>query len=223
MNNAPAVDAAPWYFTAIVAGITAGAALIGSFVTAWITNREARKRLEVDLGSRREDERLKLLYDRRVTLYSSVAELLDHVTTIYSQIESAYVRVLQIHYIPDDVHATISARIEELRDVGRSLSALIYTALITASTDVVQVIQRIKRDTYTVADLMENLHSANRWAEMDFDKIVKYLTHDHGTCIVLMSRDLGIDRSREDDELPPGNTADDKETMTKAVKQAGDD
>lgn len=96
-------------------------------------------------------------------LYSSVAELLDRVTTIYSQIEISYVRVLQIHYIPDDVHATISARIEELRDVGRSLSALIYTALITASTDVVQVIQRIKRDTYTVADLMEKLHSANRW------------------------------------------------------------
>lgn len=59
-------------------------------------------------------------------------------------------------------------------------------------------------------------------AEMDFDKIVKYLTHDHGTCILLMSRDLGIDRSQEDEELPPGNTADDREAMTKAAKQADD-
>lgn len=58
MNNVPAVDTAPWYFTAVVAAITAGAALIGSLVTAWITNREARKRLEADLGSRRQDERL---------------------------------------------------------------------------------------------------------------------------------------------------------------------
>jgi hypothetical protein len=100
MNNA---NAGPWWFTAVVAGITAFTALITGLFTAWITNKHASRRANADLyntraqfekqwtsqreqfdeqmSAQREIERRKLVHDSRQKIYFELCDAFNAATT----------------------------------------------------------------------------------------------------------------------------------------------
>lgn len=87
MNNVPTVDAAPWYFTAVVAGITALSTLLAGGVTTWLTLRYSNLRLATEMKHQRSQERYKLLYVQRVELYNKLNNQLAELLDVYAKIE----------------------------------------------------------------------------------------------------------------------------------------
>lgn len=74
MNNA---SAGPWWFTAVVAGITAFATLLAGGLTTWLTLRYTNKRLAIEVQHQRSQERFKLLHTERLALYMRLNDLIE--------------------------------------------------------------------------------------------------------------------------------------------------
>ncbi|SFH33196.1 hypothetical protein [Amycolatopsis regifaucium] len=207
MNNTPA------WLTIAVAGSTALVAILTASITTWLNVKSANKRSKEELASQRRQfaeelehqraqERFKLLFDRKVELYTNTLGAIRELSDVYVRIEAAYDTALEHGEFPVSLQERAVADNERLKGIGSTLSDLAIESFITSSIDVSLVIQRIGHDVGTIASLVRKHHEAGTWAQLDVRKIRDFLMRNHGVCIQLMASDVGADGSGPKENIP---------------------
>ncbi|WIV57437.1 hypothetical protein [Amycolatopsis nalaikhensis] len=105
MNNA---SAGPWWFTAVVAGITAVTALITGLTTAWITNHYASRRSNADLHNTRSQFEKQLNTQReQFAEQMSAQREIEQRKLVHEARQKAYLELVECSYVMFKLTRTI--------------------------------------------------------------------------------------------------------------------
>jgi hypothetical protein len=211
MNNAPTVDAAPWYFTAIVAGITATTALVTSVLTAWLTHKYADKRAKAELQHQRaqfkkqmkrqqsqfreqmdrqlELERRKLIFDRRSDIYVEIMGSMYVVMQLVSSVE----------VMSDEKHRDKAALLPQLGKVTETsdrLNELILKAQPIASGEVMHAMLAISSLTGQLGDALirqiASLDNTETVGRIETTLMYREVQKHYSAASEAMRSDLGV-------------------------------
>ncbi|WP_410657848.1 hypothetical protein [Amycolatopsis sp. lyj-112] len=194
MNNAPAAPAGPWWFTAVVAGITALATLLAGGLSTFLTLRYTHKKHKAELEHKDIQERYKLLYADRRQAYLST---LRHLRSIVSSIEG----IAKIQDSIDSQSPEISANhISQIRGYLQKLEASKgdlhqlnnELMLVARMRIVVKFGITLVSTERIIAILMQSLTSAAAFKALDLVKIHAEGIRSNAQIVSMMQEDLGV-------------------------------
>ncbi|MCG3754676.1 hypothetical protein [Amycolatopsis sp. Poz14] len=140
------------------------------------------------VNEQRDIEMRKLVYGRRVEVYTHVSETLERVTSSSLQMKQLYEKYWDV--MPREVHRELREQIEELGEIQEVLRKAARAAIIIASPALCATIVRCGYDITNITTHLRKHHRELTWRRLDMKKMRNSLSRNHSRCIRLMSADL---------------------------------
>ncbi|MCG3754678.1 hypothetical protein [Amycolatopsis sp. Poz14] len=179
-----------------VAVVSGSIAMVSSFGTVAFTNVFAQKRHRSELSNAQDLESRKLLYERRVGMYSEVSETLKVIDDTFSELRWEYVNHSDRMNV--ELYDDLQRRIDSIWDEFiPKLRHLARTGLVIAPVELCDTIGAVANEAVIVLLRLRGAHRDKRWSRLDFVKMSNALIRNHRRCTDLMATGLGNARSGE--------------------------
>jgi hypothetical protein len=177
MNNA---SAGPWWFTAVVAGITGLVALTSAGLTTWLSNKHANKRLSIELDHRVELENTKLLFAERVKLYGEMTSAYSAITIGFHSISGRKISEETANEVEK-----LTNMVAKLYDLGMYSTSL-------SSRQTVLLANQLGRQVANALQGLTNVQEGSEEIEFDCDETIDLIGKIYMKLMKEMRKELGV-------------------------------
>jgi hypothetical protein len=185
MSNA---GAGPWWFTAVVAGITAFSTLLAGGLTTWLTLRYSNKRLAMEIKHQRSQERFKLLHTDRLELF---VKLFDLIQLTQKELMLTVFLTTTDESLPQRTEQGLRQCYVRLQSHSQRLATFENKLKLLASQDANQEFRVFAAKLNAAADVVLNLMSEDRFSEIDRENLIRPAVNSCAELTRALRTDLG--------------------------------